>query len=167
MLPRSSLALVVVLGVTGCGSTWSYQPANSPRLSVTHGGIYKNGKKYNDLLVAVADNPRALEEARTAKSIAVTSSWLTLGGLVGEVAGGTMIGVGIGEHDNALGLAGFGTAFAGIIVVAVGLAVAGKVGPHVLNAINIYNDDVEAKMFIRRPTPAPTGPPATPIQEPR
>jgi hypothetical protein len=162
MLTRSSLALVVVLGVTGCGATTTYQPANSPRLSVVHGGIYKNGKKYDDLLVAVADNPRALEEARTAKSIAVTSNWLFLGGLgFGLAAGVPLAVVGDAEHDKALVVTGLGILIAGTIVSLVGSVVAGHVGPHVLDAINIYNDDVEAKMFIRRPAPAPTGAPAT------
>jgi hypothetical protein len=129
---------------------------------VVHGGIYKNGKKYDDLLVAVADNPRALEEARTAKSIAVTSNWLFLGGLgFGLAAGVPLAVVGDAEHDKALVVTGLGILIAGTIVSLVGSVVAGHVGPHVLDAINIYNDDVEAKMFIRRPAPAPTGAPAT------
>jgi hypothetical protein len=168
MLVRSSLALVVVLGVTGCGATSSYRVADSPRVSIVydHGAkVYKNGKRYKDLLDAVADNPRAREEARAAQSIAVTSSWLVVGGWGLDIAAGTLIGVGAADHDKTLAWAGIGTAGAAMVVEIIAIAVASSAAPHVVDAINIYNDDVEAKMCLKRAAPAPTGTPATPTPE--
>jgi hypothetical protein len=159
MLARSSLTLVIALSVTGCVATSNYKPANSPRVSVTDGGIYKNGKKYNDLLDAVADNPRALEEARTAKSIAMTGNWLA----VGAVAVGAAGGVTLATNENSTTKVTGQSLLAGAIVVGiVALFVGTSAGPHWLNAIKIYNDDVDAKMHVKRPAPAPTGTPATP-----
>ena len=166
MSVRSSLALVVALGVTGCGAPYSYQPANSPRVSVrdTPDGsvVYKNGKRYPNIREAVADNPRALEEARTARSITVTSTWLFLGGVGLDIAGVSMGGAGAAGNDKTLALAGWTTALAGLCIAIAGSVISGTARTHALNAINIYNDDVEAKMFIRRPAPAPSGAPATP-----
>ena len=168
MLLRSSLAVVVSLGVAGC-ATSNYRPANSPRLSVTYGGIYKNGKKYDNLTDAVADNPRALEEARRGQSIAATSRWLQLGGAAVMLAGSTMLIVAGEENDKSLGPAGWAglaTVGTGLVITIVGVFVNSNAVPHWLDAMNIYNDDVEAKMCVKRPAPAPTGTPATSTQTP-
>jgi hypothetical protein len=167
MLVRSSLALVVAFGVTGCGATSTYLPANSPRVSLTTSGFYKNGKKYDDLLTAVADNPRAFEEARAAQSNAVTGGWLYLGSLGLTIAGGTVLGVGLAEDDKTLIVAGVGTLIPAFVLAIVSGVMRSHVAPHALDAINIYNDDVEAKMCVKRPAPAPAGPPATPPAAPR
>jgi hypothetical protein len=164
MSVRTCFALVVTVGVTGCASS-SYRVADSPRVTLVdeHGlKVYKNGKKYDDLVEAVADNPRALAEARTARSMTVTSNWLILGALSLDVASVPVAAVGIAEHDKTLGWTAFGMLGAALVADIVGFVVARNATPHVLDAINIYNDDVEAKMFVRRPTPAPTGTPAAP-----
>jgi hypothetical protein len=165
MLARSSLALVVTLGVSGCASS-SYRVADSPRLSLVYGeGIYKNGKKCDGLVEAVAGNPRAVEEARTAQSLATWGSGFLLGGTA-MFAGGLTTVIAGGENRTTA-VTGVSLMAGALVVDIVGWVMARNAGPHALDAINIYNDDVEAKMFIRRPTPAPTGPPAPPPPEPR
>ncbi|HVW25498.1 MAG TPA: hypothetical protein VHC69_09015 [Polyangiaceae bacterium] len=164
MLVRSSLALVVVLGVSGC-ATSNYRPADSPRVSVAYGGIYKNGKKADGLVDAVADNPRALEEARTAQSLAAWGGGLQLGGLALMIAGLPTVAVAANDNNGTLGLTGVGLLTGALIADVVGIVMSRNAVPHALDAINIYNDEVEAKMFIRRPAPAPTGMPATPTPE--
>jgi hypothetical protein len=168
MLARSSLALVVTLGVTGCGVAPVYLPANSPQIALAsiHGAtVYKSGKAY-DLVDAVAENPRALEEAHTAHTDQTWASWLFVGGTGLLLAGTPMFLVGTlseePEHNTPLILTGVSLMSASVVASIVAAIMARNSEPHVLSAINIYNEDVEAKMFIRRPAPAPTGTPATP-----
>jgi hypothetical protein len=161
MLVRSSLALVVVLGATGCVSPYSYQPANSPRVSVAQDAIHKNGKRYGLLVDALADNPRALEEARAARSMAIPSTWLLLGGA--GLGGAGVVLAATHRDETITGLSLIGGCIVAEIVAAV---MAGKAQAHSLNAVNIYNDDVEAKMFVRRPAPMPAEVPAPPTSEP-
>jgi hypothetical protein len=165
MLVRSSLVLVVVLGVAGC-ATSNYRPADSPRISLADGGIYKNGKKTGGLVQAVADNPRALEEARTAESLAAWGGGLQLGGFALMLAGLPTVAVAANDNNGTLAVTGVGLLTGFFIAEVVGIVMSRNAVPHALDAINIYNDDVEAKMFIRRPAPAPTGTPTTPTPEP-
>lgn len=164
MLVRSSLLLILALGVSGCGAVPIYHPANNPRVSVASDGIYKNGKRYPRLVDAVADNPRAVEEVRTAQSITTTANWLFLGSVGLDVAGVSLLVA--GQNDAVRLGGGLGTIGAALALGIVAVAVGSHAGPHVLNAINIYNDDIEAKMCLKRPAPAPTGTPAIPLPEP-
>jgi hypothetical protein len=173
MLARSSLALVVTLGVSGCASS-SYRVADSPRVSMVYDRgtsvVYKNGKRYPDILEAVTDNPRALEEARTAQSLGTWGAGFYLGGTALIIAGGTMVAVGTNDDDRVdkvLVVTGAGLLTGALVAYVVSTIMADDARAHALDAINIYNDDVEAKMFLRRPAPAPTGPPATPTPAPR
>jgi len=169
MFTRSSLALVLALGVTGC-ATSSYRPADSPRLSqVLDEGIKyrKNGVTYDSLVEAVANNPRALEEARTSRSLDRWGGGLVLGGIALDVAAAPMVIVGANEQDAALTRAGFGLLVGAFVVEVVGIVVSSHSVPHRLDAINIYNDDVEAKTRVTHSAPAPTGPPATPPADSR
>jgi hypothetical protein len=160
MLARSSLTFVVIICVTGCASS-NYQPANSPRLSqVLDGGskkYRKNGKTYDTLVEAVADDPRALEEARAARSLDQLGGGFVLGGFALDIAGASML---IAGEDKPVQIAGFSLISAAAVALAVGIVVGGHSVSHRIDAINIYNDDVEAKMFLRRPAPAPAGTPA-------
>ncbi len=155
---RSRLTLVVALGVTGCGPPYSYQLVNSPHVTMTAGEIiYKNGKKYKDLRDAVADNPRALEEARRAQSMAVTGNWLAVGSVAVGVAGAvTLITNESATNENKTTKVAAQSMLAGAIVVGIVALVVGTNGTsHELNAIKIYNDDVDAKMRLEHPaTPA-------------
>jgi hypothetical protein len=164
MLTRSSLTFVVALGVTGCAST-NYQPANSPRVSVASDGIHKNGKVYKDPLEALADNPRALEEARTAQSLVSWGNGFILGGS-GLIVAGAATAIAGGKNGTTT-VTGLSLMLGGFVADIVGIILASNATPHAVDALNIYNDDVEAKMFIRRPAPAPTGTPATPTPQPR
>ena len=164
------MTFVVAIGVLGCESS-SYRPANSPRVSTIYErGVLKyrrNGKTYDDVLDAVDSNPRAAAAARSAASKHSEGSILAWSGFAVAVAGGTMAGVGAGRNDDALLWSGFGTAAAGLIVELVGVVIREGARLDRVDAMNIYNDDLEAKMYLNRPAPAPTGTPATPTPEPR
>jgi len=168
MLARSSLTLVVALGITGCASS-SYRVADSPRVSLVddHGAkVYKNGKRYKDLLDAVADNPRALEEARTAQTFAAWEGGLLLGGTALDVAAVPTLIVGVKDHDAALAWTGYGLLVGALVADIGSIIMARNATPHVLDALNIYNDDAEAKMCVKRPPSAPAGAPAMPASPP-
>ncbi|HVW27280.1 MAG TPA: hypothetical protein VHC69_18065 [Polyangiaceae bacterium] len=167
MLARSSLTFVAALCVTGCASS-SYLPTNSTRVSmaVEGGGVgyYKSGKKYDHLVDAVDGNPQALEEARTAHSIEVTSGWLFVGSLGLDAAGLSMLLAGQNDTVRAAGLSTIGAA---LIVEAAGFIVATHAVPHKLDAINIYNDDLETKAVMKRRPPVPAAVPTAPASETR
>ncbi|HEX4341332.1 MAG TPA: hypothetical protein VH062_35735 [Polyangiaceae bacterium] len=165
-MARSSLTLVVGLGLAGCVATSSYQPANSPRVSIVddHGAkVYKNGQRYRGLLDAVADNPRALEEARKAHTAATWGNWLFLGSSGLLIAGTpTFLAGQLSEGNNtALTVTGLSLMSASVVASIVAGIMVRNGEPHVLDAINIYNDDVEAQMCVKRPPSAPAGAPAT------
>jgi hypothetical protein len=134
--------LIISLGAVGCVSS-NYRPAANPRVSeVIEGGTftyYRDGKKYDRLVDAVAGNPRAVAEASTARALDTWGTALVWGGLGGEITGFVIIGAGANDTVKTAGL--------GLVLASLGAAIAGiwvavNGAPHKKDAINIYNDGV-------------------------
>jgi hypothetical protein len=159
--PPIAALLASALAASGCGTT--YTPRPGPRVSmVIDGGTpayTRDGRTYpagflgGGLVDAVAGVPAAEEHARTFRDRNVGGFAASLAGL-GLVLGGTLQTLhDARDHDPpALGL---GLVAAGLAAELVGLALVASAQPHQLDAINVYNDAVEA-----RPAPAPGGVPA-------
>ena len=157
--------LVVLLGLSFmAGCTSSYEPARSPRIAtLVEGGqptFVKDGVHFGGpiwatgLVDAVQGNPRAEHHARVGRNLIV-------GGFVVSMVGlGTEIGalVAVAKADSAAPDAHSGVATAlavsGAVVLIAGSVMMLSGQPHVYDAINIYNDGLDA-----RPTPVVVGPP--------
>src|SRR5258708_3379421 len=135
MLARSNLMFVAALGIAGC-TTSSYRVADTTRLSMVDDHsikFYKSGKKYDDLVDAVAGNPRAVEEARTAQSLQAWGTGLVLGGVAVEAAG---ITTAVAGENRTVQVTGVSLLVAGFITEFVGIIMARNSTPHVLDAVN-------------------------------
>jgi hypothetical protein len=147
---RTLSALSIALATTACSS--SYVPARSPRIAtVWRGGYpsyYRDGVEYPSgfLLDGVEDavhgNPRAEEEARTAHG-------LMIGGLVCELGGAAALGGGIavaatnhpGDSGNDVAI---GLLIGSVVASLAGAILTANAFPHAYDAVNIYNDGVNA-----------------------
>ena len=165
---RNGLALLAVAALVSCST--KYQPQLGQRLSVViEGGspVYvRDGKKFehgfagSGLVDAVEDDPEAKEAAETYHG-RMTSGFALY--LVGAACLITGVSVGLSHIDDnqrsdsadALTVGGILCGFAGMISGAA-LLVSGQ--PYQMDAINIYNDDVERKRMFVAP-PMPIGPP--------
>src|SRR5450755_443723 len=135
--------------IEGCSS--SYQPARSPRIvTVIDGGgqvFVKDGINYGGPLFgggvveAVRGNPRAEAEARTGRNLTIAGFVVDMAGLGSDIAGLATIKPNSSNSDNTLSL---GLILGGLVGVTVGsvLLLAGP--PHTYDAINIYNDGLDA-----------------------
>ncbi|MEO7035103.1 MAG: hypothetical protein ABI548_14395 [Polyangiaceae bacterium] len=134
--------------VTGCSS--SYQPARSPRIvTVMESGMptfVKDGQSYGSpafgsgLVDAVQGNPRATQQARLGRNLAIGGFVLDLAGLGTEVAGFAALDAHRGG-DQSLGL---GLLVGGLGGVLVGTILLLNAQPHMYDAVNIYNDGLDA-----------------------
>lgn len=161
---RRGLAVLLVLALTaGCSS--SYEPARSPRIvTVVEAGqpqFVKNGERIggpafgSGLADAVASNPEAQRQATIGRNLVLGGFVLDLVGL-GSVIGGTVV---LAKQDAqeqpstagaALLLGGVAAALAGSVLILCGQ-------PHIYDAVNIYNDGLDA-----RPSPTPAVPAPAP-----
>ncbi|HEY0467471.1 MAG TPA: hypothetical protein VGC79_24895 [Polyangiaceae bacterium] len=155
------IVLMALLLTQGCSS--SYEPARSPRITTLVRGGYptfvKDGQRIGSpafgtgLVDAVRDNPRAEHHARVGRNL-IAAGWVTY--LVGLGTG--IGGIAVLAHDNttlstqqsnvgtALLLTSAATLLAGGVLLLCGQ-------PHIYDAVNIYNDGLEARV-----PPAPLGP---------
>ena len=154
-MPRGVVSLLACLSVAllpivqGCSS--SYQPARSPRIvTVIDGGspvFVKDGTSYGGPLFgggvvdAVRGNPRAEAEARAGRNLTIAGFVVDMAGLGSDIAGLATIKPNSSNSDNTLSL---GLILGGLVGVTVGsvLLLAGP--PHTYDAINIYNDGLDA-----------------------
>jgi hypothetical protein len=161
--------LLVALSTTACSS--SYVPANSPRIATVWDGgyasYYRDGEAYPSGLLmggvedVVHGNPRAEEEARTAHH-------LMIGGLVCTIAGAGALGSGIAlAASNPTGSTGSDVGL-GLTIGSIAANVAAAIlfasaYPHAYDAVNIYNDGVDAAWAHPPPPAVPvlTEPPST------
>ena len=143
----------LVAAVFTCACSSGYEPAKSPRIAiVVEGGsptFVKNGEHFGNsafasgLVRAVNGNARAEEQALTARSLVIGGFVLDVAGLGSEVGGFVALGhdSGANGHSSALPaallLGGIGAVVAGTLVIV-------SAQPHVYDAVNIYNDGVDA-----------------------
>jgi hypothetical protein len=163
---RRALASTVLLATSACST--AYAPAHTGRVSMTMEGgalrLYKDGKTYRpgpfggDVDEAFAGNAQAAEEAETYQTNQTTGTILSFAALGLELGGAGLLGAnpptsnGDGSLVPALGLMG-----AGIVAEIVGLVFTVSAQPHLLDAINIYNDGLQPGSRTPQP-PAPANP---------
>lgn len=158
---RRGLALLSVAALLSCST--KYQPQLGPRLSIVMEGgspVYvRDGKKFEHgfagggLVDAVEDDPEAKAAAETYHS-RMTSGFALY--LVGTACLITGVSVGLSHIDDnqrsnstdALAIGGLLCGFAGLISGGV-LLVSGQ--PYQMDAINIYNDNVERRRLVPAP----------------
>ncbi|HEX4341340.1 MAG TPA: hypothetical protein VH062_35775 [Polyangiaceae bacterium] len=165
-----ALGVVLAVSLVGCGAT-SYEPANSPRISlvrtdeglayVRDGRHFSTGVFGGGLVDAVTGNPQAESEARTAHS-------LTVGGFVCSLSALATVGAGVGliatgHSTDTQTQVGIGLVAASLIPDIIASVLYANASGHSLDAINIYNDGVLRPPGAVPPmtAPAPVAPPAT------
>lgn len=185
---RSRAALLVLL-CSACSS--SYQPANSPRIATKADGggltLVRDGEEFpvgvfgSDVLDAVRGNPAAEEHALSFRNYMIGGFSVYAGGVTMGFTGLGMMSVAPADSNQhtmgtILGVAGLGAAVAGIVLLV-------NAPPHLYDAINIYNDAVDARLRQRyyltppsyypplstppiAPPPAPPDPSAAPATPP-
>jgi hypothetical protein len=157
---RGLVVLLALCFVQGCSS--SYEPARSPRIAtVVEGGqptfvkngVHAGGPQFGTGLVdAVHDNPLAEHHARVGRDLIAGGFVLSIVGLGTEV-GGLVVLAKDGTNTGPSSDSGVATALvlggAAILIAGGVMMLAGQ--PHVYDAINIYNDGLDAAA---RSTPA-------------
>jgi hypothetical protein len=184
-----SLTILLLLGQMGCST--NYQPRSPNRLSVViEGGGYayaRDGKTFSHgafgsgLMDAVEDDPQALEAAETHHEhmvggvIAYGAGLVCLiGGLTWALAAGDPNDEDkkLDSEQTAIAIGALGCWAAGLVTGSVLIAVG---QPYQWDAINIYNDNREARSPRSLPPlpappsgipPVPARPPAAPSQAP-
>jgi hypothetical protein len=153
-IDRFAAAEVIAALTLGCSSR--YQPAKSPHVSkvmrngalihVRDGVVYDSGID-GGLTDAVRDNPKAKAEADAFVHDTYWGIGSFIAGLGLEIAGFAVLPHDQqkwqwdGRHTSAVCLWS-----AGLAAYAVGIGYLASSAPHQVDAINIYNDDVDAKL---------------------
>lgn len=158
------MLLVPVLGA--CSST-QYTPIKSARVSSTSDGFVRDGVKYPDtfsgLEEAVKENSRARAEAQKGGKL-FTGGMICGGvGLGFEVLGVVLTATGSKQDEetgdvtytNAMPI-GLAMLLSGIALNVAALVLVNNSTAHAVDAMNIYNDDVELKRAA--PPPSALGP---------
>jgi hypothetical protein len=146
----AALLLFVLPALQGCST--AYEPARSPRVSVVMDGgspvFLKDGQRSGNLVFGagladlVRSNPRAEAEAKLGRNLAIGGFVFDIAGLGSETAGLITLSVNHEpSHDNTVGGV---LVIGGIACVAVGAVLLLESPPHIYDAINIYNDGLEA-----------------------
>jgi hypothetical protein len=111
---------------------------------VRDGKTYSGGWFGGDLEEAVKGNPTAEEYAREYKSGMITGFAATVLGIVGIAGGLTLTGFQSQQPNGQAPIAGLLVLGGGLVFYGVGLGVALNAMPHLYDAINAYNDGVDA-----------------------
>jgi hypothetical protein len=150
---RRALLLSTVLIATPACST-SYAPAHTGRVAITMEGgalrLYKDGKTYHpgpfggDVDEAFAGNAQAAEEAETYQTNQTTGTVLSFAALGLELGGAGLLAASPPTSNGNGSLApALGIMTAGVVAEIVGLIFTVSAQPHLLDAINIYNDGLQ------------------------
>lgn len=150
----------------GCSS--SYQPARSPRIVIVMKGgapsFVKDGTSYGSplfgsgLVDAVHGNPRAESEARVGRNLAIGGFVFDMVGFGSEIAGLAAVRPDTqgNPHNNDVPV---GLLLGGLASLTVGTVLFLTAPPHIYDAVNIYNDGLDAQVPILVPLPPSTLPP--------
>jgi hypothetical protein len=168
------------LALASLGCATQYQPRMSPHISVImvggapayarDGQVFEHGIAGGGLVDAVAGDPEATEAAETFRN-------RTIGGLVSETVGLVCLAAGIGTasvratQEQSPGTAAGAFMACGLAGSALSIVLLLTAQPYQMDAVNIYNDHVDARMYwAPRPgivLPPPTlVPPPAPIAPP-
>ena len=151
--PLRRLALsMALLSLLSCSS--SYRPVRSARIATTLDSgeltLLKGDQAYSvgvigtELVQAVQGNPAAEEHARAFRNKMITG-WTFYGVGVGvTLAGAGLLGTGIADSDAGNEGVGLGITAAGLGFLFAGMGFIMNGQPHLFDAINIYNDGVDA-----------------------
>jgi hypothetical protein len=146
---------ILALWASACTST--YQPRPGPRVSMVlvsgQPHLQRSGRLYPisltgpELGAAVADNPRALAHVQTYQQMSTQGLVAGLGGAVLMVVGPSIALATSMDDRGSISDAGAGAALgtfaAGIALYVMGMGWIMQGQPHLYDAINVYNDDLE------------------------
>jgi hypothetical protein len=181
----TSTTVALVLFCEACSS--SYQPARSPRISVIQEGgsptLVRDGQTFSvglfggGLEDAVRGNPAAEEHASSYKTLSIAGWSVYVAGLGSSIAGIFLLADNRagGSNNDANDAAGAALALGGVAALVTSIVLLSTAQPHLWDAVNIYNDGVDASPAypmqppgLVRPAPAapPPGSPSPPSAAP-
>jgi hypothetical protein len=158
--------------VSGCST--HYTPAPGPRLSVVMSGgslaYHKQGRTYPHgffgagLVEAVEEEPEAREAAEKYRDRSIAGFTATIGGVVCAAVGlGYLAARDRGSDGEEVGLVAGGSLLCLLGGVIAGTVLLATAQPYQWDAINIYNDRLERRLWAPRPPlPMPALPPTLP-----
>jgi hypothetical protein len=164
------LQIMVTLALVASACTSTYQPRPGPRVSMVlisgQPHLQRSGRLYPisltgpELGAAVADNPRALAHMQTYQQLSTQGLVAGLGGAVLMVVGPSIaLATSLddrGSISDAGAGAALGTFAAGVTLYVLGMGWIMQGQPHLYDAINVYNDDLELAPRAEYPAlPAP------------
>lgn len=175
------IAAMASLPSAACTSTYLPRPSKSLKWTMVDGepAVLRQGQVYpvngfgSGLLEAVADNPRALEHAHAHRDGTVYGLLTALGGAAVMFASPVLLladggNDGGGPSSGSVGLA-LGGAVTGMVLYGFGLGMVVAAQPRMYDAVNVYNDDLEAGALSHPPiatalpsAPTPASLPAAP-----
>jgi hypothetical protein len=149
----------------GCSS--GYEPARSPRVQmvIDDGALsfVRDGERYHNGFVtgsgamdAVSGNPHAEAEARTARNLQIGSFVFGVAALGSATGALAVAGTNDGAQRHEATVNGLLISTLVCELVTLGLAFSSM--PHLYDAVNIYNDDLDrgaAGPRLQRPAPPP------------
>jgi hypothetical protein len=154
--------LLLAAPLTSACTSTHYEPARSPHLVKVSEGYIRDGLKYPEgfgggLVEAVHGCARAEAEARSARTHNIVGLVLSGAGLTLEGTGIVLALAGAG-HDKSTqestlstsGKVGVAVALTGVVTTIVGGIVAADGPPKAMDAINMCNDEIDAKARARR-----------------
>lgn len=177
---RVAAAVALTAALTAHGAcTASYVPRASRQLKWTmvdgEPAVLRQGRAYpvngfgSGLLEAVGDNPRALEHAQAHRDGTVYGLLTALGGAAVMFSAPALLLADLDDRGDpgsgGVGLA-IGGAVTGMVLYGFGLGMVVAAQPRMYDAVNVYNDDLEADAQAHPPVasavPAPVALPAAP-----
>lgn len=172
-LVASTLAALSL--VTACSATYHPRPSRMLKWTMVDGSpaVVRQGRTYpvngfgQGLLDAVADNPRALDHAAAHREGTVWGLVTALGGAAVLFASPVLLLADTddrsGEPSSGSVSLAIGGVVTGMVLYGLGLGMVATAQPRMYDAINVYNDDLEAEVPpLAQPAPVPLGPTATP-----
>lgn len=177
---RASLGGVLILTTVTTACSTTYMPRATGHVAlVMDGGTIKYAKNGQTeslgffgggLVDAVTGNPVAEEEARTYRNLNVAGFTTTM---VGAASAGAGLGLLVAnsaqsQRDDAATSAGLALLLGGLVADVVGSFLMVGAQPHMMDALNIYNDGVDATHLVPTPIvyPGPYAPPMPPPAPP-